>query len=192
MNDCISCGLTLLSQVPLCPACGTEQSPQLAKSEDARCSIHLETQATGACMRCGRFMCVECAAVDAGVCRSCVEQVRRDVRSRLEALNVRLGWVAVLQGLVGPAIAFGKGPLFVLLAVTGAFSVVFGLITIARRELWIVSGIACVSIAFFSFFALFDVPLLFVCVTLALLEWRLITRSGHLEREVWLLGKRRP
>ena len=93
---------------------------------------------------------------------------------------------------MGPAIAYEKGPLFVLLAATGAFSIVFVLITVARRELWIVSAIACGFIAFFSFFALFDVPLLFVCVALALLEWRLITRSGHLEREVWLLGKPRP
>jgi hypothetical protein len=189
--DCVSCGLFLPQGVRRCPGCGVDQDLQPAGSADARCSLHQETQATGTCSRCGRFTCVECSAVDVGVCRSCLDLVHRDVRTRLESVVVRLGWVAVVQGLIAPAIAFRAGDekLAVLLGGAGLFSVAFGLLTVARREIWIVGPIACGFIGFFSFFALFNAPVLGLCVVLALLQWRLIARTGPLEREAWLLRK---
>ena len=51
-----------------------------------------------------------------------------------------------------------------------------------------VGHIACGIIGFFSFFALFNAPVLGLC--LAPVQWRLIARSGPLEREAWLLHKR--
>lgn len=94
MNDCISCELPLPGGVQHCPACGTDQAVPLAKVDEARCSLHGEAQATGTCARCGRFMCVACSAVDAGVCRGCVELVHRDVIGRYESLMV---WRFVAQ-----------------------------------------------------------------------------------------------
>lgn len=188
MSDCISCELFLEHDQRRCPGCGTEQELQKALADEARCSLHPEVQATGTCARCGRFTCVGCAAVDAGVCRSCLELTQRDVRARLDSFTVRIGWVAVVQGLVAPALSFRSGALFWLMAVTGAFSVFFGLLTVARRELWIVGVIAAGLLGLFSFFALFDAPLLGVCLVLTVVQWRLITRSGPLEREVFLLS----
>lgn len=189
VSDCISCGLTLPAGARRCPACGTGQELQLAGVNEARCSMHAQTLATAACARCGRFMCVECSAVDAGVCRSCLDLVHREVQGRLASLSARAGWVAVLQGLLGPALAFRSPELFWFTAAIGAFSVVFGLITVARRELWIASAIACGLMGFISFFALVDTPLLVLCLVLAIVEWRLITRAGPLEREAWVLRK---
>lgn len=191
MSDCVSCGLALPGGVRRCPGCGAAQELLLAQADDARCSLHPETQATGACARCGRFMCVECSAVDAGVCRSCLDLVHRDVQTRLESMVIRLGWVAVVQGLLAPAIAFRAGDerLAVILGGAGLFSVAFGLVTVARREIWIVGPIACGIAGFISFFAILNVPLLGLCVALALLQWWLIARAGPLEREAWLLRK---
>lgn len=189
MNDCVSCGLVLPAGVATCPACGTSQALELAAADQARCALHAEVQATGTCSRCGRFMCVECAAVDVGVCRSCFDSSRRDVQARLASLNVRLGWLAVAQGLLAPALSFRSKELFWLMAGFGVFSVAFGLVTIARRELWIIGLVACGIIGVLSFFALFDAPQLIVCVALTLLEVRLANRSSVLERDAWLLRK---
>ena len=76
-----------------------------------------------------------------------------------------------------------------LLGGAGLFSVAFGLISMARREIWILGPIACGLIGIFSFFAILNTPLLGLCVLLALVQWRLIARAGPLEREAWLLRK---
>jgi energy-converting hydrogenase Eha subunit H len=107
----------------------------------------------------------------------------------LESVTVRLGWLAVVQGLTATAIACKGRELFWIFSAISVFSVVFGLITVARKELWIASLIACGLIAFIAFFALFDTPLLIVCVALGLLEWRLLAKYTPLERETWLLRK---
>jgi hypothetical protein len=189
LNTCISCELALPIGVTQCPACGADQIVAHAKVDEARCSVHQEVQAKGTRKRCGRFMCVECSIVDAGVCRNCVELVYRDTRAQFESITVRLGWLAVVQGATATAIAWKGRELFWILSGIAAFSIVFGLVTVARKELWIVSLIACGLIAFISFFALFDTPLLIVCVALGLLEWRLVAKYTPLERETWLLRK---
>lgn len=189
MSACISCELTLPGGVKQCPACGAEQEVPAAKADEARCSTHQDVQAKGACRRCGRFACVECTIVDAGVCRDCVSVVYRETKERFDAITIRLGWLAVVQGVTACAIAWNGRELFWILAVVAAFSVVFGLLTVATRELWIISLIATGLIAFISFFALFDTPLLIVCFGLGLLEWRLVAQLTPLERETWVLKK---
>ena len=109
----------------------------------------------------------------------------------LTSLVVRTGWVAVVQGLVGPAIAFRAGDdgFFRLLAGLGVFSLGFGLLTVAQRRVWIVALIACGLMGFLALFGLLHAPLLVICMALALLEWRLVSRSAPLERDAWLLRK---
>lgn len=189
MSVCISCELELPIAVTQCPACGTEQKIHAAKLDEARCSVHQELQAKGTCKRCGRFACVECSIVDAGVCRDCVSAVYRDTLERFQFSTVRLGWLAVVQGVTATAIAWKGRELFWIFSAVSAFSVVFGLVTVARKELWIASLIACGLIAFIAFFALFDTPLLIVSVALGVLEWRLLAKYTPLERETWLLRK---
>jgi hypothetical protein len=189
LSACISCELELPGGVKQCPACGASQEVLAAKVDEARCSVHQAVQATGTCRRCGRFTCVECSVVDAGVCRDCVSAVYKDTQARFETVVVRLGWLAVVQGVAATAISWKSGALFWILSGISAFAVVFGLITVAKRDLWIISLIATGLIAFISFFALFDTPLLIVCVALGLLEWKLVAQLTPLERETWVLRK---
>ncbi len=189
--DCVSCGLPLPAGVSRCPGCGQHQVVQLANTDDARCAVHVELAAVGACARCGRFMCVECNAVDAGVCRSCLEVVQRDVRARLDSLNVKAGLVAAVQGVLAPALSWWSHDraLFGLLAAFGAVSLVFGLVSLATRGLWIAGAIACGMLGLLSCFAISSAPALGICIGLAVVEWRYLSRSGPLEREAWLLKK---
>ena len=187
MSACISCEIELPRGAKQCPACGTDQAVLAAKSDEARCSVHRDVQAIGTCQRCGRFACVKCTSVDAGVCRDCVGVLEHEARARSETLMVRAGWVAVVQGISAAAITWGRGDLFWLLAAVGSLSVVFGLVSVVKRQQSVIGMLASMLIGFISLFAIFHTPLLVVCLALTFLEWRFIKQSEPIDRELWHL-----
>jgi len=190
MSACISCGLEV-GGARSCDACGARQQLAMASSEDARCSVHPEVIAVGTCARCGSFMCVACNAVDVVTCRACLAPTRADLQQKLEASNRRVGFSAIVQGLAAPLTSWlsADHALFKLFAVAGLVSLAFGVVTVATRQIWILSIIACWLLAFLSFFAVLSAPLSATCVIVGLVSARLVNTSSKLERELWLAAQ---
>jgi len=81
----------------------SENAPQAAESQAARCPVHPEQLAVGSCRRCGRFACQECASKvqerHCGLCPECAE------RANEQALKRRMRrWQKVVLGgaIAGP------------------------------------------------------------------------------------------
>jgi hypothetical protein len=57
LRTCGNCEQEFDASEPACPACGHLQAP-------ARCAVHAEREARGACIVCGRAVCEECDRSD--------------------------------------------------------------------------------------------------------------------------------
>ena len=187
----MSCGLALPGGVTPCPGCAQLQHTTLAEADQARCSVHLDVASAAPCPRCGRFMCTACHSVDAGVCRTCLAPSLRDAVKKMQSLTVRIGALTVLQGTVAPLSAWlwGNTQLTWFVGILGIVSVSFGLVTIATKEMWSIGIAAAALIGFFSFFALFTCPPLFICFVLLMIGNRMLGALNAAEREVFLLQK---
>ena len=138
-------------------------------------------------------MCKACHALDAGTCRSCLDHTCTAAVKELQSINVKLGGVMVLQGVIAPLTVWlwGYTSLSHLLGTMGVLAVCFGLTTIATKEVWSLGFAAMAGIGFLSFFGLLNCPPLVISVALLIVAWRLFGRSSRAEKEVYRLTQLR-
>lgn len=140
----------------------------------AMCVKHPEREAHGTCSRCGRFACTRCMFLqDHGICAECKQLHARELEAKAALLAPRFGALLLVQGLLCVALAwYQTGSPVAPFGLLGVSMVVFGVLTVLTRKIWLAGGVACALSSVAGVAGMLYVPVMALVVPMSFVLWR--------------------